>query len=96
MYTYFPGKITLSVTGGFNVGQADSIHSILTSDSYQVADDLTLVRGRRHGLLCNPHSQECRMAGERVPLPWIDTEEPATPETKRPRKRSTPSPRSKR
>ncbi|MSO30027.1 MAG: hypothetical protein EXQ48_03665 [Acidobacteria bacterium] len=45
VYTYFPGKITLSVTGGFNVGQSDSIHSILTSDSYQAADDLTLVRG---------------------------------------------------
>ena len=59
-------------------------------------DDLTLVRGRRHGLLCNPHSQECRMAGERVPLPWIDTEEPAATGTKRPRKRSTPSSRSKR
>src|SRR5262245_56696444 len=34
-------------------------------------EDLMLVRGRRHGLLCNPHSQDCRVAGERVPVPWL-------------------------
>jgi hypothetical protein len=34
-------------------------------------EDLALVRGRRHGLLCNPHSQECRVAGAVVPLPWL-------------------------
>jgi hypothetical protein len=37
-------------------------------------EDLALVRGRRHGLLCNPHAQECRIVGERIPLPWIDAE----------------------
>jgi hypothetical protein len=45
VFTYFPGKMVLAVTGGFNVGHADSIHSVLTSDSYQVTDDLTVVRG---------------------------------------------------
>ena len=46
VYPEFPGKFTLSVTGGFSVGHSDSIYSILTSDAYQVADDITLVRGR--------------------------------------------------
>jgi hypothetical protein len=45
-YTYFPGKLTMTITGGFSIGQADSIRSILVTDAYQVADDLTLVRGR--------------------------------------------------
>ena len=44
--TYFPGKLTMTITGGFSVGQSDSIRSILLTDAYQVADDLTLVRGR--------------------------------------------------
>jgi hypothetical protein len=35
-------------------------------------EDLALVRDRRSGLLCNPHCQECRPAGDAVPLPWID------------------------
>ena len=46
VYTYFPGKLTMVITGGFNVGHSDSIYSILTSDAYQVADDLTVVKGR--------------------------------------------------
>ena len=29
-FTYFPGKLTMTVTGGFNIGQADSIRSVLT------------------------------------------------------------------
>ena len=45
-FTYFPGKLTMTITGGFSVGQSDSIRSILLTDAYQVADDLTLVRGR--------------------------------------------------
>ena len=40
-------------------------------------EDLALVRERRHGLLCNPHSQDCRLAGDVVPLPWLG--EPARP-----------------
>lgn len=40
-------------------------------------EELTLVRGRRHGLLCNPHSQDCRLAEGTVPLPWLSP--PASP-----------------
>lgn len=45
-FTYFPGKLTMTITGGFNIGQADSIRSVLNTDAFQVADDLTLIRGR--------------------------------------------------
>lgn len=34
-------------------------------------DDLIMVRDRRHGLLCNPRSQDARTATGRLPLPWI-------------------------
>ncbi len=34
-------------------------------------DDLITVRDRHHGLLCNPRSQEARIASGRIPLPWI-------------------------
>jgi len=33
--------------------------------------DLVVLRDRRHGLLCNPHAQEYRIAGPKVPLPWV-------------------------
>jgi hypothetical protein len=45
VYTYFPGKMVMVIAGGFNVGQSDSVHSVLTSDAFQVADDVTIVRG---------------------------------------------------
>ena len=35
------------------------------------ARDLATLRGRDHGLLCNPHWQEARLAAGTVPLPWI-------------------------
>ncbi len=57
-------------------------------------EDLALVRGRRHGLLCNPHSQECRVAGERVPLPWLNGDDAPRPAPgRRPRKNPTRSKR---
>jgi hypothetical protein len=34
------------------------------------AAELTMLRDRRHGLLCNPHAQDCRLAEGEVPLPW--------------------------
>jgi hypothetical protein len=52
--------------------------------------DLALVRGRRHGLLCNPHSQDCRVAGEAVPLPWLGEAPPPVPR-RRARPRATRS-----
>lgn len=34
-------------------------------------EELTVVRDRQHGLLCNPNFQEWRTAAADVPLPWI-------------------------
>ena len=34
-------------------------------------EDLTVLRDRRHGLLCNPHAQRWALSGANVPLPWI-------------------------
>ena len=45
--------------------------AIATSSDGEAIEDLSLVRGRRHGLLCNPHSQDCRVAGTSVPVPWL-------------------------
>lgn len=59
-------------------------------------EDLALVRGRRHGLLCNPHSQECRLAIDEVPLPWLETEASQALDAKSARLKSTAPPRSKR
>src|SRR5262245_54047800 len=39
-------------------------------------EELAVVRDRRHGLLCNPQSQDHRVAGAAVPLPWIEPAEP--------------------
>ena len=50
-------------------------------------EDLALVRERRHGLLCNPHSQDLRVAGDSVPLPWLETPA-AAGRARPPRKRS--------
>ena len=36
------------------------------------ARDLVTLRDRGHGLLCNPHWQEARIAAGTVPLPWIE------------------------
>jgi len=30
-----------------------------------------VVRDRRHGLLCNPHAQDHRIAAGTIPLPWF-------------------------
>jgi hypothetical protein len=40
-------------------------------------EDLSRVRGRRHGLLSNPHSQDYRVAEEQVPIPWLTEAGPA-------------------
>lgn len=37
----------------------------------EAIEDLTVVRGRRHGLLCNPHAQEYRVATGPIPMPWL-------------------------
>jgi len=38
------------------------------------AEELTVLRDRHHGLLCNPHAQRWSLAGADVPLPWIRVE----------------------
>jgi len=46
-YNYSPTKeMILSVTGGFSISAATATRGIATNNSYQVSDDLTIVRGR--------------------------------------------------
>ena len=40
-------------------------------DAQAEAEALTLVRGRRAGLFCNPHAQEAALVRGPVPLAWI-------------------------
>lgn len=42
-------------------------------DPAGAAAELAVLRDRRHGLLCNPHAQEHRVAVGRIPLPWMGT-----------------------
>lgn len=41
------------------------------ADAGALVEELTVVRDRRHGLLCNPHAQEYHIAPGEVPLPWM-------------------------
>jgi hypothetical protein len=45
--------------------------------------ELAVLRDRRHGLLCNPHSQDHRIAAADIPLPWMTAPVPR-PARKRP------------
>ncbi len=49
-----------------------------------LAEDLAILRDPRHGLLCNPNSQQCRRGAGAIPLPWMDglEGEEAVPERK--------------
>jgi len=42
------------------------------TDPAALAEELTVLRDRRHGLLCNPHAQEYRIASDAVPLAWMN------------------------
>ena len=46
VYTYIPGQIVLDVTNAFSIGTGGSVKQYVNQKSYQVSDDLTLVRGR--------------------------------------------------
>jgi len=46
LHTYVPGVIGLNVTNGFTVSGGNSVKVRILSESYQVADDLSVVRGR--------------------------------------------------
>ena len=46
VYTYIPGQIVLDVTSAFSIGTGGSVKQFVDQKSYQISDDLTLVRGR--------------------------------------------------
>lgn len=41
------------------------------ADAGADAESLARVRDSRHGLFCNPHAQEARVAAGKLPLPWL-------------------------
>jgi Carboxypeptidase regulatory-like domain len=45
MYSYLPGYMTMSVTGGFVLYSGTNTKALFFNDTYQAADDLTIVRG---------------------------------------------------
>ena len=45
------------------------------ADAAACVQELTVLRDRRHGLLSNPYSQEARIAGDRILLPWLTASE---------------------
>ena len=46
LHSYVPGVIGLNVTNGFTVSGGNSVKVRINSESYQVADDISIVRGR--------------------------------------------------
>ena len=46
LHTYVPGTIALAVTDGFTISGGNSVLVRVKNTAYQVADDVTLVRGR--------------------------------------------------
>jgi hypothetical protein len=45
IYSYLPGYMSVSVTPGFTIYSGTNTKALFFNDTYQVADDLTLVRG---------------------------------------------------
>ncbi len=45
LYAYNPGFMTVNVTGGFLLYDTNSAQALFLNDTYQLAEDLTLVRG---------------------------------------------------
>ena len=45
----------------------------METDPRGAAAELAVLRGRRHGLLCNLHAQEYRLATGAIPMPWMST-----------------------
>jgi carboxypeptidase family protein len=56
IYSYDPGYMGLNVTGGFNMYPGNQARAAFVNDTYQVADDLTLVRGN-HQFAVGGHVQ---------------------------------------
>jgi hypothetical protein len=55
-------------------GVAWALRLAAGADAGRAAADLAILRDRGHGLLCNPHWQDARVAAGEVPLPWIASE----------------------
>jgi hypothetical protein len=45
IYSYLPGYMSLNVRGAFTIYTGTNTKALFTNDTYQVADDLTVVRG---------------------------------------------------
>ena len=45
VYSYDPGYMVMAVTGGFNIYPGNQARALFDNATYQVADDLTIVRG---------------------------------------------------
>jgi len=45
IYSYLPGYMTMTVTGGFVLYSGTNTKALFLNDTYQVADDLTVVKG---------------------------------------------------
>jgi hypothetical protein len=71
-YAYRPGEMVLSVTSGFNISGGTASTGIFWTNSYQVTDDVTLVRGRHqmgfgvNVALGNPPNPHARSGGSYV------------------------------
>jgi hypothetical protein len=62
---------------GENIEVREAVAWVQTFDGpvdEAAAEELTVLRDRRHGLLCNPHAQQWSLSGADVPLPWIRVE----------------------
>jgi hypothetical protein len=46
LHTYVPGTLALAVTDGFTISGGNSVKVNVANEAYQVADDVTVVRGR--------------------------------------------------
>ena len=46
VHTYVPGTMALAITDGFTVSGGNSVRVNVANTAYQIADDVTLVRGR--------------------------------------------------
>jgi hypothetical protein len=45
IYSYVPGYMTINVTGGFLIYDSNTAKALFLNDTYQLAEDLTVVRG---------------------------------------------------
>jgi len=45
LYSYLPGYMSLTITGGFRLYTGANTKALFLNDTYQLADDLTMVRG---------------------------------------------------